>query len=122
MRQPLPAMDAGWLMLETPETPAHVGAMTILSKPAQGGPEYLQQLVARLREPVTVVSPWNRRLRQGPLSRWLPSWEEDPHIDLDYHFRHSALPEPGGERELGGWYLACTATRWTCGGRCGSCI
>ncbi len=101
MRQPLPAMDAGWLMLETPETPAHVGAMAILSKPPQAGPDYLQQLVARLREPVTVVSPWNRRLRQGPLARWLPSWEEDPHIDLDYHFRHSALPQPGGERELG---------------------
>jgi WS/DGAT/MGAT family acyltransferase len=26
---------------------------------------------------------------------------EDQDIDMDYHFRHSALPKPGGERELG---------------------
>mgnify|MGYP000330193862 CR=1 FL=1 len=27
--------------------------------------------------------------------------EPDDDIDLDYHVRHSALPKPGGERELG---------------------
>ncbi len=26
---------------------------------------------------------------------------EDRDIDLDYHVRHSALPHPGGQRELG---------------------
>jgi len=29
------------------------------------------------------------------------AWETDNHLDLDYHVRHSALPAPGGERELG---------------------
>jgi WS/DGAT/MGAT family acyltransferase len=101
MKQSLPALDAGWLMLETPETPAHVGALIVLSKPENGPADYLQQLVARLREPVAVAPPWNRRLRQGWFSRWMPMWEIDTRIDLDYHFRHSALPQPGGERELG---------------------
>jgi WS/DGAT/MGAT family acyltransferase len=40
-------------------------------------------------------------LRQGWFARWMPMWETDTRIDLDYHFRHSALPQPGGERELG---------------------
>ena len=31
----------------------------------------------------------------------LPSWEVAENVDLDYHFRHSALPDPGSERELG---------------------
>lgn len=30
-----------------------------------------------------------------------PGWKVDKKIDLDYHVRHSALPRPGGERELG---------------------
>jgi WS/DGAT/MGAT family acyltransferase len=30
-----------------------------------------------------------------------PRLEEDQDFDIEYHFRHSALPEPGGERELG---------------------
>ena len=33
----------------------------------------------------------------------MPSWVEvpDDQIDLDYHLRHSALPAPGSQRELG---------------------
>ena len=31
----------------------------------------------------------------------LPLMREDRDIDLDYHVRHSALPHPGGQRELG---------------------
>lgn len=98
----LKPVDAGWLMLETPETPSHVGALLIFSPPVGAGPEFMRQLVSRWREPTEVIaSPWNRRLRPGPLGKWLPMWEVDPGFDLDYHFRHSALPAPGGERELG---------------------
>jgi diacylglycerol O-acyltransferase len=31
----------------------------------------------------------------------LPLMREDHDVDLDYHVRHSALPYPGGQRELG---------------------
>ena len=29
-----------------------------------------------------------------------PVWVDDPSFDLDYHVRHSAVPEPGGVAEL----------------------
>ena len=31
----------------------------------------------------------------------MPSWEVADDVDVDYHVRHSALPRPGGELELG---------------------
>ena len=27
-------------------------------------------------------------------------WVDDPHFNIDYHLRHTALPAPGGEAEL----------------------
>ena len=44
-----------------------------------------------------LFSPWNSRL-SGGLS---PGMISDREFDIDYHFRRSALPQPGGERELG---------------------
>ena len=45
--------------------------------------------------------PFAHRVAHGALGRFGPMyWEEDPDLDLDYHVRHSALPEPGKYREL----------------------
>ena len=38
------------------------------------------------------------RFVPGGLGR--PVWVDDPHFNLDYHVRHSALPPPGAEHEL----------------------
>ena len=38
------------------------------------------------------------RFVPGQLGR--PVWVDDPHFNLAYHVRHSALPPPGGEEEL----------------------
>lgn len=45
--------------------------------------------------------PWNLKLVRVPLSAVLPAVIEVGYLDLDYHVRHTALPAPGGERELG---------------------
>ena len=50
----------------------------------------------------TIPPPWNLKLVEGPLvGPRVPLMREDRDIDLDYHVRHSALPHPGGQRELG---------------------
>lgn len=83
----------------------HVGVLAIFSLPPDATPDFIKNLFAHLRSPQVFVPPFNLRLRQPRFgvfsSRLLPRWEEAPVIDLEYHLRHSALPQPGGERELG---------------------
>lgn len=94
-------LDASWLMVESIDTPMHVGSLTIYSLPDDAPPDFVKNLVAHLRASRTFASPFNLKLRSAALKSVLPAWVEDHKIDLDYHLRHSALPAPGGERELG---------------------
>ena len=81
----------------------HVGNLQIYSIPEGASETFLRDDVQRMKEAGEIVSPWNKKLtRPSFLGRLLlPSWSIDKNIDLDYHVRHSALPKPGGERELG---------------------
>ncbi len=91
--------DAGWLYAESHRTPMHVGLLATFSKPDDADDCYLEDLVNRWREVKTFQTPFNYRLHMAPVPRWEQLADEQ--IDLDYHFRHSAVPSPGGERELG---------------------
>ena len=94
-------LDAAWLMVESTETPMHVGSLTIFSLPKGASPDFLRDTVASLKQHRNFAPPFNLKLASPRLKGVLPAWIEDHKIDLDYHFRHSALPAPGGERELG---------------------
>lgn len=97
------ALDASWLAVESEDTPMHVGNLQIFSLPAHAPETFLRDLVLRMKVGCEVVAPWNLKLvYPGHLGRIIaPVWKTDNNIDLDYHVRHSALPKPGGERELG---------------------
>lgn len=105
MARQMSALDASWLFVESPRTPMQVGVLAIFSLPEGAGPDFIKNTFAQLRAPAGFAAPFNLRLRPSRLrllpSRLAPSWQEDRSIDLDYHLRHSALPQPGGERELG---------------------
>lgn len=94
-------LDASWLYVESRDQPMHVAGLHIFSLPPEAKPDYLQKVVAHLKSSRDLASPWNLKLKSSLLSKVLPSWVADGDIDLDYHVRHSALPKPGGERELG---------------------
>ena len=94
-------LDASWLMVESTDTPMHVASLTIFSLPEGAPSDWLAQQVAVLRTHRSFAAPFNLKLASAKLKGLLPAWIEDHKIDLDYHFRHSALPAPGGERELG---------------------
>lgn len=101
MRQ-VPPLDAVWLMLESRDTPMHVGGLFEFTLPDDAPADYLSQEVQRMRETHSIPSPWNLVLVEGPLlGRRVPLMREIRDVDLDYHVRHSALPHPGGQRELG---------------------
>lgn len=94
-------LDAVWLMMESVDTPMHVGVLAIFQKPRNGKADYLQQLAAQMRKSGQPVFPWSHRLSAGNQLSISPRLVEERDFDLDYHFRRSSLPEPGGERELG---------------------
>src|SRR6202790_3506616 len=101
MRQ-VPPLDAVWLALESRDTPMHVGGLFEFSLPRGAKEDYLKQEFERMREAHTIPAPWNLKLVEGPLvGPRVPLMREIRDVDLDYHVRHSALPHPGGQRELG---------------------
>jgi len=91
--------DAAWFYAEKPDAPAHFGPLIILSRPAGPGRGFVRDFVEQWRSHRVYAPPFNYRLGGSLLPVWEPLRDEQ--IDLDFHLRHSALPEPGGERELG---------------------
>src|SRR6185437_3359209 len=98
----LSPVDAAWLAIESRDTPMHVGGLFEFTLPDDAPDDYLRTLFSRMRAERAVPPPWNLQLVQAPLvgSR-VPLMREIHDVDLDYHVRHSALPHPGGQRELG---------------------
>ena len=46
------------------------------------------------------VPRYRQKVRFVPLQLGRPVWVDDPHFNLGYHLRHTALAVPGGDREL----------------------
>ena len=46
------------------------------------------------------VPRYRQKVRFVPLGLGRPVWVDDPHFNLGYHLRHSALPAPGTEEVL----------------------
>lgn len=100
MAKKLPITDAAWLMLENRERPMHVGGLQLFELPKDAPPHFLHQVAEEFRAGTLAKRPFNQRLKSPYSSTGSFQWVEDTDFDLDYHFRHSALPEPGRVREL----------------------
>ena len=98
---PLNPIDVTWTQVESRDTPMHVAGLMPFALPADAPPDFLRDLVADLRSAKEFMPPWNYCLRGPGLAHPRPAWVEQETLDLEYHVRHSALPKPGGERELG---------------------
>ncbi|HUP92401.1 MAG TPA: wax ester/triacylglycerol synthase family O-acyltransferase [Solimonas sp.] len=96
----LSPIDAAFLRMESKRTPMHVGAMMTFRLPADAPPDFVRKLMTQMRDAPFMPPPFGYRLARGRLARVAPAWEQ-AEVDMDYHLRHSALPFPGGERELG---------------------
>ncbi len=95
-------VDTAWLLLESRDTPMHVGALMEFTRPRDAPADYLKLQLQRMRSARTLPPPWNLRLVGAPvIGERLPLMQTVSDIDLDLHVRHSALPHPGGQRELG---------------------
>lgn len=86
-------IDQAFLWLERRQQPMHVGGLMLFKIPEDADKNFVQEVAARFKAVTPPVRPFNQRL-EGMF------WEEDDEFDLEHHFRHIALPEPGRIREL----------------------
>ncbi len=94
-------LGARWLFMESADTPMHTGVLAIFHKPLNAPKSYMSTLAAQMREYTEPAAPWNYQLAKSRAPGAAPKIVMVEEVDLDYHFHHSVLPAPGGERELG---------------------
>jgi WS/DGAT/MGAT family acyltransferase len=94
-------LDLSFVLMETRQTPMHVAGLQTFLPPPDAPRDYPRRVFEHLRSFPVTAAPFNYVLRGIGSGRLLPTFEVAPKVDLDYHLRHSALPYPGGERELG---------------------
>src|SRR6478672_6767133 len=92
----LTAIDASFLHQEGPTSHMHVGALTMVEGPPPPYTEVLDTLRGRLH----LVPRYRQKLAVPPAGTGHPLWVDDPSFSLEYHVRHTALPEPGSEEQL----------------------
>lgn len=98
----LSTQDATLWWVQGVDTPLHIGALAFF----EGGPLREQDGRIRIDAIRTRVAAqlehtprFRQRLVDLPLGQGL-AWIDDDHFDLAHHVRLTALPRPGGEREL----------------------
>jgi len=92
----LTGLDASFLHIEDASSHMHVGSVMTFEGPPPSYDELLETFERRL----SLVPRYRQRLAFVPLAQGRPSWVDDPHLNLRYHVRNTALPSPGSERQL----------------------
>lgn len=98
----LTALDTTFLDLEAPNVHMHVGSVGIFDPgPLAVGDAGIDfdQALALADTALARVPRFRQKLARTPVSGH-PVWVDDAHFNLLYHLRHTALPLPGGERQL----------------------
>jgi WS/DGAT/MGAT family acyltransferase len=96
----LSAQDAGFLYTETPETPMHVGSLTVFAPTSMAAETIFQRFRDHTVARFDVLPSYRRRLQRAPLGIDHPVWVREENIDLTYHMQHRTLPRPGTMAQL----------------------
>jgi diacylglycerol O-acyltransferase len=74
----------------------HVASTVIFEGPPPPYEEFRDHIGSRLH----LVPRFRQKLRFVPFGQGRPVWVDDPHLNLEYHVRQTALPPPGSEDQL----------------------
>jgi diacylglycerol O-acyltransferase / wax synthase len=88
--------DASFLHVESATSPMHIGSVAIFDGPPPSYEDFEGMVAGKL----PLVPRYRQKVRFVPLQLGRPLWVDDPHFNLGYHLRHTALASPGGDREL----------------------
>jgi diacylglycerol O-acyltransferase / wax synthase len=90
------ALDASFFYAESENTPMHVGSVTVFDGPAPSYGDVVRLILTKLPK----VPRYRQRVRPVPLQLGRPLWVDDPHFQILYHVRHTAVPNPGSDEQL----------------------
>jgi diacylglycerol O-acyltransferase / wax synthase len=92
----LTALDTSFLHLEDAASHMHVASVMVF----EGSPPPYDELLDAIERRLHLVPRYRQRLAFVPLAQGRPKWVDDPHLNLRYHVRATALPAPGDENQL----------------------
>jgi diacylglycerol O-acyltransferase len=98
MGERLRARDLAFLTGETPTAPRHNATVEVFD-PGDSGFDH-ETLTRLIGDRIAFVPRYRQRVRRVPGNVANPVWADDPHFDLSYHVRRSALPRPGSMAQL----------------------
>ena len=98
--EPLSGLDASFLYLETPTLHMHVEMVTVFDPSTVPGGYSFAKMQAQIASRTHQAPVFRRLLVEVPFRLGHPVWVDDPHFDIDYHVRRTAVPSPGGLLEL----------------------
>jgi diacylglycerol O-acyltransferase / wax synthase len=90
------ALDSGFYFAESENTPMHVGSVAVFDGPAPSYGDVVRLLLSKL----PLVPRYRQRVREVPLQLGRPVWVDDPHFQILYHVRQTAVPSPGSDEQL----------------------
>lgn len=96
----LSGLDAGFLYVESAETPMHVGSLTLYDPPADLAGSFAERVRAHIARRLHLSPLLRQRLAPMPLDLGHPVWVEAGEVDLDWHVIGSRLPRPGRMAQL----------------------
>ncbi len=101
----LAGKDAIFVYADSKRTPMHIAfagifdPSTIPGRTGEPG-EIFDRFTALIEQRLHLFPPFRQKLVSVPLGLNHPLLIEDPEFDLEYHLRRTALPAPGGDKEL----------------------
>jgi diacylglycerol O-acyltransferase len=98
MSERLRARDLAFLTAETPSAPRHNATVEVFD-PGPTGFDH-ETLTRLIGDRIAFVPRYRQRVRWVPGHVANPVWADDPHFDLAFHVRRSALPHPGTTAQL----------------------
>ncbi len=90
----LSGLDAAFLHMESPETPMHVGGLSILELPPEYTGSFMDDVRTHIQNRMHLAPIFQRKLVNMPFDIANPIWVMDEDIDIDYHIRHVIVPPP----------------------------
>ncbi len=92
----LSALDTTFLHLESGGAHMHVASIFVF----EGESPPYEELRDAIEGKLHLVPRYRQRLATVPFNQGRPVWVDDPHFNIGYHVRHTALPAPGSDVEL----------------------